>query len=188
MIFQRTSKGVFTLKITRPAQEANMSTPGIFTKTLIETKELLNSFLSVNRNKRWYNLHYSSLNQVYYAYDTDILPSENLPYTGYYHINDPEHHNYVACVVEETPAPYEEFVAGGLYHVATFEGPQSQLSSTHQILPYIKHTAAQGEEIPVDIPPVASTSQVKIQPEMGAPAYINTQCFRQQGAPAQAQG
>jgi hypothetical protein len=43
-------------------------------------------FLNVNREHRRYNLHYSSLNQVYYAYDTDVLPRDNLPYTGYYDV------------------------------------------------------------------------------------------------------
>jgi hypothetical protein len=64
------------------------------------------------------------------------------------------------------------------------------LSPTHQILPFIEHAAAQGEAIQVDIEPIASTSHVEInpEPEMSAPAHINTQLLRQQGAPAQTQG
>jgi hypothetical protein len=46
MIFQSSSKGVFTLKITRAATEANASTLDII-KTVIETKGLLNSSTSM---------------------------------------------------------------------------------------------------------------------------------------------
>jgi hypothetical protein len=91
-------------------------------------------------------------------------------------------------IIEETPAPYKEFVSGGLHHIATLAGPQSQLSPTYQILPFIEQAAAQGEAISVDIQPIASTSQVEIQPTMAAPIQINTQTFGQQGAPAQTQG
>ena len=45
----------------------------------------------------------------------------------------------------------EQFLAGGLHHVATLEGPQAQLSPTHLVLPVIEQAAAQGIEIPVDI-------------------------------------
>jgi hypothetical protein len=140
-------------------------------------------FLNVNGEHRWYNLHYSSLNQVYYIYNTDTLPRENLLYTRYYDIKDPQHPDYIAPVA--APEPHEEFISGGLHHVATLEGPQAQLSPTHQIFPYIEQAAIEGEEIPVDIQPIASTSQVEIQPEMAGFAQINTQLFRQQGASQQ---
>ena len=39
------------------------------------------------------------------------------------------------------------------------EGPQSQLSPIHLILLIIKQVAAQEEQIPVDIQPIASTSE-----------------------------
>jgi hypothetical protein len=64
-------------------------------------------------------------------------------------------------------------------------GPQAQLSPTHQIPPFIKQAAVQEEAIPVNIQPIASTSQVEIQPAapveipaMAAPTHINTQLFR----------
>jgi hypothetical protein len=38
-----------------------------------------------------------------------------------------------------------------------------QLSPTHLVLPHIEQAAAQGEEIPTDIQPIASTSAVIIQ-------------------------
>jgi hypothetical protein len=72
-------------------------------------------------------------------------------------------------------------VAGGLHHIATLEGPQAHFSETYPILPYIEQAAIQEEAIPVDILPIASTSQV----EMSTPAQINMQLFRQQGAPQQ---
>jgi hypothetical protein len=141
-------------------------------------------FLNINGERRWYNLHYSSLNQVYYAYDSDVLPRDNLLYTRYYDIEDPDHPDYIAPIVAPL-APHEEFIAGGLHHVATLAGPQSQLSPTHQILPYIEQAAIKGEDIPVDTQPIASTSQVTIQPEMTNYAQINTQLFGQQSAPQQ---
>ena len=58
--------------------------------------------------------------------------------------------------------PQEQFLAGGLHHIATLEGPQAQLSPTHPVLPVIEQAAAQGIEIPVDIQPIASTSAVVI--------------------------
>ena len=45
----------------------------------------------------------------------------------------------------------------------TLEGPQAQLSPTHLVLPVIEQAAAQGEDIPVDIQPITSTSAVVIQ-------------------------
>src|SRR5438445_5515484 len=45
-IFQSSSKGLFTLKITRALIEANASTLGIITKNIRETNELLNSSTS----------------------------------------------------------------------------------------------------------------------------------------------
>jgi hypothetical protein len=53
------------------------------------------------------------------------------------------------------------------------------------ILPYIEQAVLQGEEISVDTQPIASTSQVTIQPTMANFAQINTQLFGQQGAPQQ---
>ena len=125
--------------------------------------------------------------------------------TGYWYIYDPQHPDYLSDppAEEEAPQPHEEFVAGGLHHVATLEGPQAQLSPTHPVLEHIEQAAIQGETIPVDIQPIASTSQVVINPApqptiivqqpqppaMAQPAQITMQLAQpaQQQAPAQAQ-
>ena len=80
--------------------------------------------------------------------------------TGYWYIYDPQHPDYIPDppAEEEAPQPHEEFVAGGLHHVATLKGPQVQLSPTHPVLEHIEQAAIQGETIPVDIQPIASTS------------------------------
>ena len=86
--------------------------------------------------------------------------------TGYWYIYNPQHPDYLPDppAEEEAPQPHEEFVAGGLHHVATLEGPQVQLSPTHPILEHIEQAAIQGETIPVDVQPIASMSQVVINP------------------------
>ena len=66
----------------------------------------------------------------------------------------------------------EEFLAGGIHHVATLQGPQTRLSPTHPVLPVIEQAAAQGEEIPVDIAPIASTSAVVIQNPVPPPPVV----------------
>jgi hypothetical protein len=171
-------KGSIYFENHQEAQRSQHVHTGYFYQDVHGDKRAI-EFLNVNGERRWYNLHYSSLNQVYYIYDTDILPRENLPYTGYYHIEDPNHPDYVAP--SEEPAPHEEFISGGLHHVATLEGPQAQFSETQPVLPYIEQAALEGEVIDVDIQPIASTSQV----EMANFAQINTQLFGQQGAPQQ---
>ena len=125
--------------------------------------------------------------------------------TGYWYIYNPQHPNYLPDppAEEEAPQPHEEFVAGGLHHIATLEGPQAQLSPTHLVLEHIEQAAIQGETIPVDIQPIASTSQVVINPApqpttivqqpqapaMAQPAQITMQLAQpaQQQAPVQAQ-
>jgi hypothetical protein len=62
-----------------------------------------------------------------------------------------------------------------------------QLSPTHLILPVIEQAAAQGEEIPVDIEPIASTSAVIIQNPVPLPP-INIQPAMAQAGGAQIQG
>ena len=86
--------------------------------------------------------------------------------TGYWYIYNPQHPDYLPDppVEEEAPQPHEEFVTGGLHHIATLEGPQAQLSPTHPVLEHIEQAAIQGETIPVNIQPIASTSQVVINP------------------------
>ena len=86
--------------------------------------------------------------------------------TGYWYIDDHQHPDYQPDEPEEavTAAPHEEFLAGGLHHVATLEGPQAQLSPTHLVLSIIEQAAIQGKQIPTNIQPIASTSQVIIQP------------------------
>ena len=48
--------------------------------------------------------------------------------TGYWYIDNPQHPDYQPEEPEEavTSAPHEEFLAGGLHHIATLEGPQHQ--------------------------------------------------------------
>jgi hypothetical protein len=55
-----------------------------------------------------------------------------------------------------------------------------QLSPTHLVLPHIKQAAAQGEEIPVDIQPIASTSAVVIEMAQQGGAQIQGNIFGQQ--------
>jgi hypothetical protein len=131
-------KGSAYFKDHQTASRSQQVHTGYFYQDVHRDKRAI-EFLNINGERRWYNLHYSSLNQVYYTYDTDVLPRENLPYTGYYHIEDPNHPDYVAPV--EVPEPHEEFVSGGLHHIATLKGPQAQFAETHHILPYIEQAA-----------------------------------------------
>jgi hypothetical protein len=103
-------------------------------------------------------------------------------------ITDPRHIDYIPEPEEfHETEPTEEFLARGVYHVATLQGPQAQLSPTHLILPTIEQAAAQGEEIPVDIEPIASTSAVIIQNPV-LPPPINIQPAMAQPEGAQIQG
>ena len=141
-------------------------------------------FLCIDGEDRWYILHYSSRLQRYQATDKSILPIQN-PFIGYWHLDEPDHPDYV--IPAQQPEPVEEYLAGGLHHTITLEGPQSQLSPTHLILSVIEQAAVQGEEIPVDIQPIASTSQVIITPTpMAQPAQANIQIVQPQ-IPAQQQ-
>ena len=84
--------------------------------------------------------------------------------------------------------PQEQFLAGGLHHVTTFEGPQAQRSPTHLVLPVIEQAAAQGIEIPVNIQPIASTSAVIIQNPTPPPPIITQPApMAQPGAQIQTQ-
>ena len=87
-------------------------------------------FLCIDGEDRWYILHYSSRLQRYQATDESILPIQN-PFTGYWHIDEPDHPDYV--IPAQQPEPVEEYLAGGLHHTTTLEGPQSQLSPTHLV-------------------------------------------------------
>jgi hypothetical protein len=102
----------------------------------------------------------------YNSYEVDEEDQYDIdnPHLGYYPITDPRHVDYIPEPEEfhETELA-EEFLAGGVHHVATLQGPQAQLSPTHLVLPHIEQAAAQGEEIPTDIQPIASTSAVIIQ-------------------------
>jgi hypothetical protein len=103
-------------------------------------------------------------------------------------ITNPRHVDYIPKPETFHKAePEEEFLAGGVHHVATLQGPQAQLSPTHPILPILEQAAAQGEEIPVDIPPIAATAVVIIQNPV-PPPQINVQPpMAQQGAQIQGQ-
>ena len=79
--------------------------------------------------------------------------------TGYWYFGDEQHPEYHLLQQAESQ-PHEELVAGGLHHVVTLQGPQAQLSPTHQVLPVIERAASLGENIPTDIEPITSTSAV----------------------------
>jgi hypothetical protein len=138
--------------------------------------------LNVNGAIHWYALSYNRQTSYYETDEDDKYPIDNI-LLGYFDITNPRHINYITPDTFHKPAPYKEFAAGGLHHITTLERPQAQLSETHPILPYIEQAATQGEEIPVDTQPIASTSQVIIQPAMANFVQINTQLFGQQGAP-----
>ena len=105
--------------------------------------------------KKTYNQYKTELN--------DQVPIDT-PHLGYFSINDPRHVDYIPPPTTplEYHDPQEQFLAGGLHHIATLEGPQAQLSPTHLVLPAIEQAAAQKIEIPVNIQPIASTSAVII--------------------------
>jgi hypothetical protein len=113
-------------------------------------------------------------NRLWSRYEVDEEDQYDIdnPHLGYYPITDPRHVDYI-------PEP-EEFLARGVHHITTLQGPQAQLSPTHLILPTIEQAAGQGEEIPVDIEPIASTSAVIIQPTMAQQggAQIQGNIFR----------
>ena len=97
--------------------------------------------------------------------------------TGYWYFGDEQHPEYHLLQQAESQL-HEELVTGGLHHVVTLQGPQAQLSPTHQVLPAIERAASLEEKIPIDIEPIASTSAVI----MSQPAQISTQLTH---APAQ---
>ena len=90
--------------------------------------------------------------------------------TGYWYFGDEQHPEYHLLQQVENQ-PHEELVAEGLHHIVTLQGPQAQLSPTHQVLPVIERAASLGESIPTDIQPIASTSAVV----MSQPVQISTQ-------------
>jgi len=64
------------------------------------------------------------------------------------------------------PQPYEEFLSGGLHHVATLQGsqPLSEDLPVPTTVLSIERAASEGQQIPVDIPPVtANMSQPQQQ-------------------------
>jgi hypothetical protein len=120
----------------------------------------------------WYELTYNRLWSRYKVDKEDQYDIDN-PHLRYYPITDPRHVNYIPELEEfHETEPAEEFLAGGVHHIATLQGPQAQLSPTHLILPTIEQAAAQGEEIPVDIKPIASTSAVIIQNPVPPPPIV----------------
>jgi hypothetical protein len=129
----------------------------------------------------WYELTYNRL-WSHYEVDKEDQYNINNPHLGYYPITDPQHVDYIPELEEfyETE-PAEEFLARGIHHIATLQGPQAQLSPTHLILPAIKQAAAQGEEIPVDIEPITSTSAVIIQNPVPPPPIIIQPAMAQAG-------
>ena len=107
---------------------------------------------------------YDSLWSQYKVNIDDQIEPEN-EYLGYFPITDPQHVDYIPepeTFHKAEPEPEEEFLAGRVHHIATLQGPQAQLSPTHPILPIIEQAATQGEEIPVDIPPITATAVVII--------------------------
>ena len=102
------------------------------TKTAVE-------FLSINREEHWYTLYYSNLYCNYQVNRDGELPYNNL-WTGYYNLKDPRHPEYIALA--QQPEPVEEYLAGGLHHTTALQGPQSQLSPTHEVLLTIGQAAA----------------------------------------------
>jgi len=100
----------------------------------------------------------------WYTKSTRLIPRGQYG-TGYWHITDPQHPDYLDT--EAQPAPIEEFIAGGTHHIVTLQGAQS-LSQEAPILPEIAAAAAAGISIPTDIPPVASAGHSPSVPTMSA--------------------
>ena len=197
-------KGTVTFSLThsRFSGQPNKHTGYYITRG---NRQIAVELLEVDNQIHWYELTYDTLWDHYEVDETDRLEIDN-PAVGYFDIDDPRHVDYVPAT-ETFHKPEEEFLAGGIHHVATLQGPQSQLSPTHPVLPVIEQAAAQGEEIPVDIAPIALTSAVVIQnpvppppvviqpPPMAQPANIQgnilgqlqQQAAGQQAAPARQQ-
>jgi hypothetical protein len=134
-----------------------------------------------NRQIHWYELTYNRLWSCYKV-DADNQIDINNPYLRYFAITDPWHVDYIPETEEfHEPEPAEEFLARGIHHIATLQGPQAQLSPTHLVLPVIEQAAAQGEEIPVDVQPIASTSAVIIQNPAPPPPIVIQPTMAQAG-------
>jgi len=78
---------------------------------------------------------------------------------GWWRIDDPQHPDYFdeeAAASTSQALPAEQFVAGGLHYVATLGGthPLSLETSLSPVTDIIEEAAIQGEDIPVNIPPV----------------------------------
>ena len=133
-------------------------------------RQIAVELLEVDNQIHWYKLTYNTLWDHYKVDKTDCLEINN-PAVGYFDIDDSRHVNYIPAP-ETFHKPEEEFLAEGIHHVATLQGPQSQLSPTHPVLSVIKQATAQGEEIPIDIAPIALTSAVVIQNPVPQPPVI----------------
>jgi hypothetical protein len=89
---------------------------------------------------------------------------------GFWAESDPQHPNYILKARPSSQSagpqitrtqstqsePYEEFLAGGLHHIATLSGAHPLVLETQNTLipQHLYHTATSGSKIPINILPL----------------------------------
>ena len=142
------------------------------------TEKLAVEFITANREDNWTQLRRET-DSTWYTTKEALVPKENR-LLGWWNIDNSQHPDFFIHHPEHTPAPPEETLAGGLYHITTLQGVTPFTPQT-PILPQIEAAATQGIAIPVDITPVASTlpaasTSVSVIPSVApsAPVIVTT--------------
>jgi hypothetical protein len=110
----------------------------------------------------WYILIYKETvrDPGYYTSGEGKLAIHRAHRLGWWDIFDRQHPEYKENKGKLRAGPSEEIISGGLHHIVTTQGSHPLKEETPPvILPAIKQSISQGEEIPIEIYPLATTSQ-----------------------------
>jgi len=121
------------------------------------TDKLAVEFVTANGEDNWTQLGRET-DGTWYTTKEALVPRENR-LLGWWNTDDSQHPDFFIHHPEHAPAPPEETLAGGLYHIVTLQG-MTPFTPQTPILPQIETAATQGITIPVDIAPIASTLPV----------------------------
>jgi hypothetical protein len=116
----------------------------------------------------WYLLIYQETvrNPGYYTSGEGKLIINGPHGLGWWDQFDQHHPSHPGNKGKQIAGPSEEIISGGLHHIVTTQGSHPLREETPPvILPAIEQSASQGEEIPIDIQPLAATSYETIQKE-----------------------
>ena len=133
-------------------------------------------FLRFKGEDNWYLLEEDFTTGDWFTWPAYRIPRERSLGLGWWKKTDPQHPEHepssnspssgtstATQASQERPPPVanpdptEEFLAGGLHHIATLSGPNPLIAEQPPvILQAIAHATAQGQQIPVDTPPVTA--------------------------------